>query len=489
MSNNSRKEELIEILNPRKHVKFNMTSGKMTQNGGTTWVTKLSIGTPAQTLSMMLDTGTLNTWVTDSSCDTEACKAHNSYNPAKSITYKVHDNKSKIESFGPWGDMRVIFGTDYCQLDSSTMTVPMEEFLFMQAIDYSGDSFKNLVADGGLAIPSTPDKEATALANKLYCQGFIDIPLVSFYYDKFFGYGECLMGWVNYECFHPETLNMLPLITPYGGKELEFLWAVALDSLTLDSKAVYGTKTQLVLDTGSSFFKGCADIITPLINAVTKGGTLPTTLKNPEELQNYSPMTITLGGINYILQPEQYFVKIDNKFVLGIQILEGMPEGMLLVGQVFLETVYSIFDFGFDKDGKQAIFLAEPIHKNLDLVGTWENEFGSILEIGTISKDGTFTGTYSSDTGATGVYPVMGVADPDPGTSQTVSFCVTWKSKEGEYDPSWHYVSSFTGVLQIVNGEQVINITMLLQKNISDDVPGYEATTVSSLTFKMKKSY
>jgi hypothetical protein len=108
MSNNCRKEELIGILSPRKHVKFDMTSGTMTQNGGTTWVTKLNIGTPAQTLSMMLDTGTLNTWVTDSSCDTEACKAHNSYNSAKSITYKVHDDKSKIENFGPWGDMTVI---------------------------------------------------------------------------------------------------------------------------------------------------------------------------------------------------------------------------------------------------------------------------------------------------------------------------------------------------------------------------------------------
>ncbi|GKT11613.1 MAG: hypothetical protein ISEC1_P0580 [Thiomicrorhabdus sp.] len=91
-----------------------------------------------------------------------------------------------------------------------------------------------------------------------------------------------------------------------------------------------------------------------------------------------------------------------------------------------------------------------------------------------------------SDTGATGIYPVMGVADPDPDTCQTVSFSVSWKSETGEADPSWHYVSGFTGVLTLVDGEEVLKVIFLLQRNITDDLPAYEACAVSSLTCKRK---
>ena len=166
----NRLDQLKKLQKTNKYISFPMFRGTMSENGGVTWVAEMKMGTPAQKVNLMLDTGTLNTWVTGASCTTEACKAHDSFNPDHSRTFKMTEDTPQKESFGPWGDMYVQKGIDIIQLDSPTMEVPVERFEFMLAVDYSGEQFKELVADGGLAIPSIPDKEATALLNKLYKQ-------------------------------------------------------------------------------------------------------------------------------------------------------------------------------------------------------------------------------------------------------------------------------------------------------------------------------
>ena len=80
----------------------------------------------------------------------------------------------------------------------------------------------------------------------------------------------------------------------------------------------------------------------------------------------------------------------------------------------------------------------------------------------------------------------MGVADPYPiGSSQALSFSVSWRSLQSPYDPSWHWVSGFTGLLENVAGEDQIKTTYLLQQN-TVDVADYMATAVYPSTFKRK---
>lgn len=170
---------------------------------------------------------------------------------------------------------------------------------------------------------------------------------------------------------------------------------------------------------------------------------------------------------------------------------------MLLVGQIFLESVYTVFDFGLDTNDERGVYLATPKfpeqpETNLSgegLIGDWVNQFGSIMSIEELTPEGVFKGTYKSSTGATGVYPLVGTADPSPGGTQAMSFAVTWRSLQGAYDPTWHWTSGFAGFrqFQTEKGEDVIQGTFLLQKEISEDTPGYEATAVSSLTFTRKK--
>ncbi len=66
-----------------------------------------------------------------------------------------------------------------------------------------------------------------------------------------------------------------------------------------------------------------------------------------------------------------------------------------------------------------------------------------------MSPDGRIRGRYSSTTGSTGTYPLLGWADPRgaaPDRGQSLALSISWRSMGPEApDPSWHWVSALGG--------------------------------------------
>ena len=97
----------------------------------------------------------------------------------------------------------------------------------------------------------------------------------------------------------------------------------------------------------------------------------------------------------------------------------------------------------------------------MSVSGQWVNSFGSTVWLEQQSNGNVF-GVYSSSTGSSGVYWVVGVTDPNPpqGTvGQSLAFCVFWRAIEGgKGDPSWHYVSGFSGQLVTLNGVPTLSM-------------------------------
>ncbi len=473
---------LLEALYNDTCVNFQLVRGAISDNGATPWTATLGLGTPPQKLRFMLDTGTVNTWITASACSSDACKLHRAFNPELSSSFRPGEQAPTSVSFGPWGSMGVVLGNDVCHLACShngkEKTIATNEPISLYlSVSYDGPQFAALDCDGGLAIPSVPCDQPSALLEQLKRQKIIQHAVASFYFDPTRGTGSCVMGAADKNLFDSNTLNILPLL-PLGG-ELNYLWNLRLDRLATGSITVVDSG-DLVLDTGSSRFKGGCAVIGRMINAITDQGKRPAQVYDPTELQSYPDIELTLGGRIYTLSPQQYFQHIaPSTWELGVHYLEGLPDELLLVGSLFLDTVYSIFFYETENAGQKAVGLAQPVHKRMTVSGVWQNEFGSTLEIGPVASDGTFRGTYRSHTGTTGVYPVMGVADPEPtGDNISVSFSVTWRSLEGKEDPSWHWVSGFTGLLQEKNGQETLSTTYLLQQNATTSAPDWMATAV-----------
>lgn len=472
-------------------VLFPLRRGRMTDNGATPWVATLGLGSPPQELRFMLDTGTTNTWVTDASCTTDACKAHRAFDPSASTTFHQVSATRKPVSFGPWGTMTVTIGADLCHLDrevdGTASQVALDEAMTIYlAVDYQGQQFAELDCDGGLAIPAVPCEVPSSLLEQLKRQGLISHAVAAFWFDRPSGVGECAMGAVDRSRFAPGSLNVLE-VEPLAG-ELAYLWNVRLDQLQCGSTTV-AQGTSLVLDTGSSRFKGGKAITDRMLAAIADHGRLPTTVTKASDLANYPDIELVLGGVAYTLAPAQYFLRIGpDLWEVGVRYLDGLDDELLVVGSVFLDSLYSVFYYQTGVPGLRAVGLAEPrpcAQQAADLSGDWNNEFGSTLTIGAIDHLGRFTGSYRSSTGASGVYPVVGLVDPEPvGPSIALSFSVGWRSMTGPSDPSWHWVSGFTGLAEQKDGETVLTTQYLLQQNATKDTPDWMATAIYPSNFR-----
>lgn len=63
---------------------------------------QVNIGTPAQTFTMVPDTGSSNLWVYSHKCYAIPCWTHSTFNGDKSSTYK-HDGKDFVIHYGSGG--------------------------------------------------------------------------------------------------------------------------------------------------------------------------------------------------------------------------------------------------------------------------------------------------------------------------------------------------------------------------------------------------
>lgn len=116
--------------------------------------------------------------------------------------------------------------------------------------------------------------------------------------------------------------------------------------------------------------------------------------------------------------------------------------------------------------------------------GVWKNEYGSKMTIDEVSQ-GTFKGEYSSTTGDTGTYKVVGVYDtaPAPDSSeQTVAFAISWRSLDGAQGDYMHASSGFSGQIQH-NGLSLIMPVIHILSSPHEPANAWENSLVDKLTF------
>ena len=96
--------------------------------------------------------------------------------------------------------------------------------------------------------------------------------------------------------------------------------------------------------------------------------------------------------------------------------------------------------------------------------GIWKNEYGSIMEITNVQV-GIFEGTYSSHTGDTGTYKVVGVYN-DKNTDEskiTVSFAISWQDVTNNSESSYSFATSgMSGQIQIDKGSWILPVIHIL---------------------------
>ena len=245
--------------------------------------------------------------------------------------------------------------------DQFGLSMPNHNFeqamAFYLATQYQGSQFADLACDGGISIPSVLPSgvDSGELLPLLKSEGKINYAVAAFATDDSTGSGSCLLGGIDTRKYE----GALNVVQTQRYNPFPFLWVINLNSLSCQNDVVL-SNVNFALDTGSSRFKGDANYINALIKAATLGGTLPTTqpATNPDFSQ-YPDLNLNINGVNYSLAAKQYFIPNQNdQFELAFHVMEGL-DGLLLVGSVFLDTVYSVFYYETLVAGVQAIGLGK----------------------------------------------------------------------------------------------------------------------------------
>ncbi|WP_264532324.1 pepsin-like aspartic protease [Flavobacterium sp. N502540] len=336
---------------------FKLQRGAITNNGATPWYILAIIGTNSvspQIFKFMMDTGTIDTWITAKTCTTNECKAHASFDATSSSSFVWVDQALDTINFGPWGSMKVNLGIDFWSLtDINNVKSSVSSDFWLSQL-YSGIRFEELVQDGFIACgPSGNSSRSNLLFNLMWDSGLLLQPFMAYWVDytidgKNVDSGEIIFGGGNSSKYDPATIITLDIIK-------DIYWTSPCDSIVINSKPVL-EDVFLIMDTGASEIKGEQAEIDILIAAVTLNGALPIQPENDPDDYNYPDLVFNFGktssgGVGQLVfKPRQYFNYIENgpdmgTWQIAFTVLAGLGDRNLTFGTNLLDTLYSEWEY------------------------------------------------------------------------------------------------------------------------------------------------
>lgn len=314
---------------------------------------EIGVGTPPQLLSVILDTGSSNIWVNAESCQSESCRAHRRFNPAKSSTYHELDSSMSVK-YGS-GSLKGDLVTEAVSIGPVRVTGQTVGLIQVAA----GASWMSSRFDGilGLAFEELSVTKRPLLLDTMASQHVLEHTMISFFYsdtpdmDSAVAFGE------------PDKHFMRSAIT-WVDVSRAMYWEVPLNGWWLAGQKLTGVDcARAVLDTGTSYFTAPRHVV----DAIRRQ--LPPLHRDCSNFDQLPVLTVQLGDTKFDIEPRYYVERKYNGqscFLAIVALDVPPPRGPLVImGDMFMRKYYTTFDhdkkrLGFslsantDADRKQA---------------------------------------------------------------------------------------------------------------------------------------
>jgi hypothetical protein len=291
------------------------------QNAQYSYYMNITLGTPPQDFTMVLDTGSAVLWVADSACSPSVCvDALHYFDSSASSTYTRIANNT-LEAYYGLGNATGYLGTDTLTFGNGAVKITKQEFGQATAQAYITDN-----GDDGI-IGFGPDI-ATTWADEL--QTVIDTPLTNFVaqnpsYSKVFGIkfapvptgevfaqnGLLTFGGLPDKSWYSGSLHWVPRAETYP---LNYFWSVNVEKVEfghVEIKQYNGTALSAIVDTGTTLILVDNSIFNPMYNS-TKGSTIDadTGLWSVpcSSVKSLPNLSFVLNGKAFTLKPSQYML-------------------------------------------------------------------------------------------------------------------------------------------------------------------------------------
>lgn len=310
---------------------------------------QISIGTPPQNFVVLFDTASPYMWVPSKECSffSLACWNHHKYDRAKSKSNRKL-NESFTISYSS-GELSGFISQDVIRIGN----LELKTQTFGEAIKEPGYTFFSAKFDGilGLAFPRKTITGIPPLMSLIY-EEKLEKNIFSVFLDRnetSRSGGEILFGGWNDSKFDKTSLKYIPL-------EDNTQWIFNLDFVSTKNGEELCHRCQAIPSTGAPYIIGNEELVTSLyeqIGAKKSGDKAEVDCNRINELP---PIIFSINGEIYSLEGKDYVIKTKNLFwkkcevgIVGKTMLAYEP---LILGDIFLQKFYSIFDF----DNKQIAF-------------------------------------------------------------------------------------------------------------------------------------
>jgi len=316
------------------------------------YYTEISLGTPAQTFKVILDTGSSNLWVPSSSCTSIACFLHSKYDHSASSSYVENGTEFAIR-YGS-GSLSGFVSQDKMQIGD----LVLDSQDFAEATKEPGLAFAFGKFDGilGLGYDTISVNQIVPPFYNMVDQGLLDEPVFSFYlgdnnkdYDRSDNSDEggvVTFGGVEHS-HYTGKITYLPV-------RRKGYWELELEEFSYGDEVVHLEDTGAAIDTGTSLIALPTDIAQLLNREIgakkSWNGQYTVDCSTIPDLRNIS---FTFSGHKFELSASDYIMQLQGTCISAFMGMDIPPPlgPIWIIGDVFLRQYYSVYDLGKDAVG------------------------------------------------------------------------------------------------------------------------------------------
>ncbi|KAG9022673.1 Type I transmembrane sorting receptor [Tulasnella sp. UAMH 9824] len=293
----------------------------------------LSVGTPAQVMTIDFDTGSSDLIIPSSDCTKCVSPL---YNPSTSTSF-TNLNTAFNTSFVDGSAASGVLATDTVSLGS--LSVANQGFAVIS--DFAWSFARPMSGLMGLAFESAAQTKATPWFFNLANQGALASNLFSFYLTRQRANGsELCIGCIDSTKFtgQPEYFPLVPGAVP--GFATQALWDIISDGATYNNAVVTQPFTAIIDSAfyanipGAQLHSNNKYYVFPCTSAA-KIGQVGFRFRGSSSVFNIPPSRFILGR-----------VEKGSDMCAGAILSSGSEDGIAYIGDAFMSSWYSIFDYG-----------------------------------------------------------------------------------------------------------------------------------------------
>jgi len=278
---------------------------------------ELQVGSPAQNISLVIDTSIRETFIPSTACLSTGClpMLPNAFNPGLSTTLQISQDRFKLSVNDYNYAFNKVIGNRTLEVFTIGSIAFLADFLLVDETDPLQVS--TVLYNGRLGLGRASQDDPLSLLPSIFQTGLSQI--ISWYFFPFDGYGivgGLEIGDVNYDLVEMDTWQTFSSIDLGNGNRQ---WALPVSNIGANGQSL-GYNGYALIDTSTPLIVGSLPLVNTLnamIGFAQQGGTLISAGSDTSSMTYQIPcnasallpdVDLTIAGVAYTIPPSSYLI-------------------------------------------------------------------------------------------------------------------------------------------------------------------------------------